>query len=390
MYQQTSACRLCGNTELFEVLDLGVQADNDVFPKARTQRVAAAPLKLVKCTGDDAVCGLLQLAHTYVTGDSYGPTTRHFNLARGGSSVRQNAHLQNVLDQLLPEHAAMAKAGATDSIQCIEPRVEFLCEATMRSSRQNRSLVRTSLSRLSSQERPLEFLAQVREALDSHGVCIIQECYMPYMLRRNAYDSICHQQLAYYALKQIRWMAQKVGLKIIGIELNPAGTGTAIISLARRESPYEVSAAVESILDEEAREGLHTWHPYDCFAKRVIAGLTVLRAFLDRARDAGKSVCALGAARSGNVILQCCHATETDIEKVGEIDSAKVGAFTPGTLLPIVLEEDVLELRPRFLLVLPWHLRGTFLRKPRLAGCDLLFPLPRLEVVRAGTDSLSA
>ena len=46
------------------------------------------------------------------------------------------------------------------------------------------------------------------------------------------------------------------------------------------------------------------------------------------------------------MILQGCHATEADIQIVGEIDLGKVGAFTRGNLLPIVLEEEVLARRP--------------------------------------------
>jgi hypothetical protein len=91
----------------------------------------------------------------------------------------------------------------------------------------------------------------------------------------------------------------KVGLKIVGVDLNRASAGTAAIALASRESPYEESSAVESVLDEEAREGLHASFPYECFAKRVIAGLSLLRAFRDRARDAGNTGSALGASKSG-------------------------------------------------------------------------------------------
>lgn len=384
MHRKISTCRVCGNAELVEVLDLGMQTANDVFPTVTTQRVAAAPLKLVKCTGDETVCGLLQLAHHHDACVSHGRTVCHTDSAQGWPSVRQDPLLCKIMKRFSSGAALMAEAAAADFARYIEPAAGSLYEAAMRPPLQDGRVIMTSLSVLSSQERPLEFLGQVREALDRQRVCVIQERYMPYLLQRNSYDSIRHQIVAYYALKQIRWMAQKVGLRIIEIEMNRAGAGIAAIALARQESPYESSSDVESLLDEEAREGLHTSYPYECFAKRVMTGLTLLREFLDRAREAGKSVCALGASKSGNVILQCCHATAADIDKVGETDSRKVGAFTPGTLLPIVYEEEVVESKPDFLLVLPWHLRGTFLAKSRLAGCNLLFPLPKLEVVRAG------
>ncbi len=46
MYRQISECRICKNTQLVEVLDLGVQTLTGVFPRTRAQEVTAGPLKL--------------------------------------------------------------------------------------------------------------------------------------------------------------------------------------------------------------------------------------------------------------------------------------------------------------------------------------------------------
>ena len=57
------------------------------------------------------------------------------------------------------------------------------------------------------------------------------------------------------------------------------------------------------------------------------------------------------------------------------------GAFTPGTLLPIVDERTLLADEPDELIVLPWHFRDFFVGRYRLARARLVFPLPVLEVV---------
>ncbi len=85
--------------------------------------------------------------------------------------------------------------------------------------------------------------------------------------------------------------------------------------------------------------------------------------------------------------------TEADIARVGEVNPDKYEAFTPGSLLPIVSEEDVLAMQPDYLLVLPWHFRGFFVEHPRYFGHNLIFPLPQLELVRttdASTNDRSA
>ena len=63
MYSKIEACRICGNRELVEVLDLGTQVLTGVFPKSETQAVTAGPLKLVKCFGrSEDACGLIAAA----------------------------------------------------------------------------------------------------------------------------------------------------------------------------------------------------------------------------------------------------------------------------------------------------------------------------------------
>jgi ABC-type Fe3+-hydroxamate transport system substrate-binding protein len=82
------------------------------------------------------------------------------------------------------------------------------------------------------------------------------------------------------------------------------------------------------------------------------------------------------------VLLQYCKITETDIDQIGDVNADKFGHFTPGTLLPIVSEEEVLSSNADYLLVLPWHFRQFFEHDPKLSGHTLVFPLPDLEVVR--------
>lgn len=74
LYSKITECRICKNTNLVSILDLGSQALTGVFPMPG-ENVEAGPLELVKCTGEDC-CGLLQLAHNYdmeaLYGDNYG------------------------------------------------------------------------------------------------------------------------------------------------------------------------------------------------------------------------------------------------------------------------------------------------------------------------------
>jgi hypothetical protein len=413
MYQKIDKCRICGNQELVEVLDLGTQALTGVFPKSREQTVAAGPLKLVKCTGRADVCGLLQLQHTYSLGDLYGSNYGY----RSGLNSTMIAHLRGKVSKILDrvsisDDSLVIDIGSNDSTtlqayprgrllgvdptgakfrRYYPPHVELIADffsaAVVKPHVGDRkATVITSFSMFYDLEDPSAFMREVAELLDRDGIWVFEQSYMPTMLARNSYDTVCHEHLEYYALKQIKWMADRAGLKIIDVEFNEVNGGSFSIVAARQESRHVGSSHVQALLEAEIRDGLDTLQPYREFAQRVLQSRQLLRAFLEDARRCGKSVGALGASTKGNVLLQYCGITESDVAAVGEVNPDKFACYTPGSLLPIRPEAEVLRTDPDYLLVLPWHFRPFFEDSPGLAGRQLLFPLPHLEVT-AGKGS---
>jgi hypothetical protein len=115
MYRQLSECRICKNTQLVEVLDLGIQALTAGFPKRRAQEVPAGPLKLVKCTGDD-VCGLLQLQHSYDPGELFGDNYCYRSGLNSNMVAHLHAQVRRILDRVtLSDDALIMDIGANDS-----------------------------------------------------------------------------------------------------------------------------------------------------------------------------------------------------------------------------------------------------------------------------------
>ncbi|MBL8271000.1 class I SAM-dependent methyltransferase [Steroidobacter sp.] len=411
MYRQISECRICNSKQLVEVLDLGVQALTGVFPKSRTQAVTAGPLKLVKCSGGEEACGLLQLQHTYDLGELYGDNYGYRSGLNASMVAHLHAKVRRILERVpLPENALVLDIGANDSTTLqaypahgctlvgVDPTgakfkrfypahiqliPDFFSAATVRQHfGERKAAVITSFSMFYDLEQPLAFMQEVAEVLDDDGVWVLEQSYMPTMLQKVSYDTVCHEHLEYYGLKQIKWMTDRLGLKIVDVEFNDTNGGSFSLMVSKRQSKLPEAPQVAQILEEETKAGLHTLEPYQVFARNVAASRETLRSFIDEAKHFGKSICALGASTKGNVVLQYCNITDTDITRVGEVNPDKYEAFTPGTLLPIVAEGDVLAAQPDYLLVLPWHFRNFFTEEQRYFGHTLVFPLPRLEFVR--------
>jgi hypothetical protein len=230
-------------------------------------------------------------------------------------------------------------------------------------------------------EDPMGFMREVHEVLADDGIWVFEQSYMPTMLDMNSFDTACHEHLEYYALRQIKWMADRVGFQIIDVEFNEVNGGSFSITVMKSGSKAGANRVVEDTLRTEREKGLDSLQPYTAFAERVAAFKSDMQEFIARAHSEGKVVAALGASTKGNVLLQYCNLDAQAVSMIGEVNEEKYGAYTPGTWIPIVPEEEVLATNPDYLLVLPWHFRNFFLNADKYKGRKLLFPLPSIAVV---------
>lgn len=202
------------------------------------------------------------------------------------------------------------------------------------------------------------------------------------MLQTTAYDTVCHEHLEYYGLAQIEWILDKVGMRVINVELNNTNGGSFSVVAAPKDSSHKVNVVnIATVRKLESDAKLGSLDTYRDFGKRVESNKSELIALIHKYKDDGKRVCGIGASTKGNVILQFCGFGPSDIEMIGDINPDKYGAFTPGSWIPIRSEAEVLNSRPDVMLVLPWHFREFILSNPSFAGRNLLFPLPKLEMV---------
>lgn len=416
MIEKIEKCRICGNSDLADVVSLGDQYLTGVFPHRKDQKVTAGPLALVRCNEehDRNACGLLQLKHSYDFGELYGD---HYGYRSGlNKSMVQHLHgkVKKILAAVqLDKGDMVVDIGSNDStllqaypkgipvLVGVDPTGKkfkeyypdhiiliadfFSAEKIKKEFPGKKAKVITSISMFYDLEDPLDFMQQIYEVLADDGVWVFEQSYMPTMLATNSYDTICHEHLEYYALKQIKWMADKVGFNIIDVEFNNVNGGSFSVTAAKRGSKHkEMAGTVTKILNDEQALGLSTRRPYLEFGERIVAHRNTLRKTVGDLREQGKKVFGYGASTKGNVILQHCGFTQKDLPFIADVNKEKFGAFTPGTLIPIISEEEAKSMKPDCFLVLIWHFREFILNKENDyldKGGKFIFPLPEIQFV---------
>ena len=91
--KQIDSCRICGNTELTSVFDIGELKIN-AFMTEPNEDVGSAPLNLVNCSN----CGLIQLEHTVREKELY---EQYWYLSRLNKKIVDN--LQSITQDLNTE-----------------------------------------------------------------------------------------------------------------------------------------------------------------------------------------------------------------------------------------------------------------------------------------------
>ena len=405
MSSHITSCRVCGNSNLESVLDLGIQRLTGVFPSPdEAKRVEGGPLELVLCSGSSA-CGLVQLRHSFpaekMYGDSYG--------YRSGlnptmvSHLRQISELAKELVHLNPGDIVV-DIGSNDGTMLgffdsslkligIDPSANkfqrfyrndviripdfFSAERLQPHMLQKKAKLVTSIAMMYDLEDPIGFASQVAECLDDNGIWIFEQSYLPTMIEQLAYDTVCHEHIEYYGVKQLDWILQKAGLKIVDLTFSDSNGGSvAVIATHMSSQMPSNERKIRESIDIETSLDMSSLKTYEVFAEKVERNREELRRFLQIWKDDGLKVAGLGASTKGNVLLQYIGATSNEISFIGDINPDKGGKVTPGTEIPIISEQQCLDSDPDVLIVLPWHFAAFFETAPQFKGRRLFFPLP--------------
>ena len=405
-------CRVCGNTELVEILDLGEQYLTGSFPRTNAgEGLTIGPLTLVKCHGGNESCGLVQLLHSYDASEMYGADYGY----RSGLNYRMVQHLERKVKEIqetvsLDNGDIVIEIGSNDGTTLgfypenltligIDPTAgkftnyykknirviaDFFSENLIRSEIGNKKAkVISSFAMFYDLEDPVSFAQQIRNLLSNDGIWVFEQSFLPAMIEANAYDTVCHEHIEYYGLKQIVWILEKSGMRLIDVHINDTNGGSFSVIATPQISNLKTNIAnISQVKHVEEMTDINSLETYTKFAQRVKRSKDEIIRTLESFKHQDKRVSALGASTKGNVVLQYCGITTELIDQVGDVNPDKYGCFTPGSWIPIKSEPEVLDSFPDALIVLPWHFRQFFVDRPNFSGRKLIFPLPNLEIVQ--------
>lgn len=399
-------CRLCKNTELIDIIDLGDQLITSRFPDVGDTTTPSNLIVLVMCES----CKLVQLKHTTESSELY----EHQYGYRSGISNTMRQHLsdyqQDVLSKIsLSKGDIVVDIGSNDATTLnyypdtvrrigVDPtgkqfesyygKVEllptyFTYENFHQTYGDIKCKVVSSISMFYDLPDPVKFAKDIYSILADDGIWTCEQSYLPTMLKQNSMDTICHEHLEYYSLHQIKDIADRANLKIIDVQFNGCNGGSFRVYFAKKSNENQSeSPLIDTILQREVDEGVLEVVTYKSFMDRCQAEVQKLCDFLKLINGQNKEMWIYGASTKGNCLLQYAELGPSDMKYAVERNPKKIGKMT-STGIPIIGEEKMRANPPQYLLVLPWHFRDEIIKREDKflsEGGQLVFPFPKFEI----------
>ena len=406
-----ATCRLCGARLEHTFVDLGMSPLCESFlPPGRLDAMEPYfPLRVLVCGS----CFLVQLGE-YVSPENIFREYAYFSSYSTSWVAHAKAYCEMIVARLglgpdslvvelasndgyllqhfLPlgvpvlgiEPAANVAKVAIDS--GIATRVEFfgvaLAEALLDEGRQADLIIGNNV--LAQVPDLNDFVAGMARLLAPAGVITLEFPHLERLMADNQFDTIYHEHFSYFSLIAIERLAACHGLRLIDVEELSTHGGSLRVYLAHAGAPRPTSARVSDLLARERRQGFGDIATYARFAQQVTRTKRRLLSFLIAAKDAGKVICGYGAPGKGNTLLNYCGIGTDFLEFTVDRNPYKHGRFTPGMHIPIHPVGAIDELKPDYVLILPWNLKDEIIQQMGHVGAwggKFIVPIPEMTVI---------
>jgi SAM-dependent methyltransferase len=406
-----AGCRSCGGRLTVTMADLGLQPASNAFleSQAAIEHEKRYPLRAKVCEN----CKLVQLDYdvapeelfgNYVYFSSYSDqwlahakaycemARKRFALSPASLVVELASNdgylLKNFLQMGIPVlgidpsdtvAAAAEKIGVPTLVQFFGERVAL---ELSQQGRQADLIIGNNV--LAHVPQLNDFVAGIAALLRPQGSVTIEFPHLLELIRHVEFDTIYHEHFSYFSLYAMEQVFLRHGLRLYDVErLSTHGGSLRIFAAHAGRTDLSDSALLHEVRAQEAAAGLGDLEAYMQFAKRVDECRDSLREFLAGAKREGKRVAAYGAAAKGNTLMNFCGLTPEDIAFVADRNPHKQKKLLPGTHIPVVSPEELMQAKPDYVLILPWNLREEISRQ--LAdikewGGRFVTPVPLVQI----------
>ncbi len=376
-------CRICKNKDLKLIFSLGKQPPANNLLQSTKEKVKSYPLELVQCTH----CGLIQL--NYVV-DKRKLFDNYFyipSISKTYLSHFDNLSLSMIKNLNLLKGDLIVDIGGSDGslLHFFDKRgmrvvnIEPAKNVTSKVFKINRYFDKEAVqivvkkfgkAKLATATNVFAHINNLREfidnldiLLDEDGVFFAQFPDVRNLLKENQFDTIYHEHLSYFTYEPLHHLFMNSPFELFKIENSEIHGGSMRIYVRRRDKILST------------------------FISNVKKIKKDLNNYLRSEKAKGKKIVAFGAAAKGVTLLSYCGLDNKIVDYIADGTPYKQGKYSPGTLIQVMPESELLKNPPDIILILAWNYTDEIINKVNsMVGksrkITYVVPVPKVEIVR--------
>ncbi|GGA85078.1 SAM-dependent methyltransferase [Arenimonas soli] len=201
-----------------------------------------------------------------------------------------------------------------------------------------------------------DFVAGIAALIGPEGVATLEFPHLLELVGKRQFDTVYHEHFSYLSLHVVRRIFAAHGLRVWDVESLPTHGGSLRVWACREQASHADCAAVEAMAATERAAGMLEPAWYDGFQRQAEAVKDDFLAFLLEQKRAGRKVAGYGAAAKGNTLMNFAGVRADLVAFVADASPHKQGRYLPGSRIPVVSPQRLIDERPDFVVVFPWNL----------------------------------
>jgi SAM-dependent methyltransferase len=229
-----------------------------------------------------------------------------------------------------------------------------------------------------------DFTMGLKEILKTNGTITMEFPHLMNLIEHTQFDTIYHEHFSYLSLYTVCKIFEKQSLRIFDVEKLKTHGGSLRVYGCHFDDIRKTKNSVALLLQKEKLSGLQKIETYKGFQIIVDKIKSDLIKFLIEQKKKGKKVVAYGAAAKGNTLLNYAGINEELLPVVFDLATSKQGFFLPGSHIPILSPQYIIQTKPDFVLILPWNIAEEIIIENSILkknGVQFVIAVPKLKVL---------
>ncbi len=203
---------------------------------------------------------------------------------------------------------------------------------------------------------PLDFAKGVYELLEEGGTFVFELPYWFFLVKTQRFDQIYHEHVSYFTVKSSKELLERVGLKILNIEIVDYHGGSLRIYAKKDQDLIQESKKVEQMIQKEIINGIFRKNTYEDFMQNIKKQRAEFLNQIHEIKLKGHLIIGVGAAAKANTFLNFYKLDNTILDYITDSSQHKQGKHTPLTRIPICSDEVFSKYEEPYALILSWNI----------------------------------